>query len=58
MTHTNKKSELMLINHLCGPLWFWLAEGCVKREVEEVPPALANTVLASSNMKWAEASEG
>ncbi len=49
---------MLIYYHLCGPLWFWLAEGCVKSEVEEVPPALANTVLASSNMKWAEASEG
>ena len=32
--------------------------GCVKREVEEEPPALLNVFFASSNMKWAEASEG
>ena len=32
--------------------------GCVKREVEEDPPALLNVFFASSNMKWAEASEG
>ncbi len=32
--------------------------GCVKSEVLLFPPALSKTVLASSNMKWAEASDG
>lgn len=49
--------------HMCralwGPLWFWLAEGWVnKTAVLELPPALVSTVLASSNMKWADASLG
>lgn len=42
-----------------GPRWFWLAEGWVnKTAVLELPPALVSTVLASSNMKWADASLG
>ena len=43
---------------LCGPLCVVLAAGCVKSDVELVPPALFSKVLANSNMKCAEASLG
>ena len=32
--------------------------GCVKRDVLLLPPALVSTVLANSNMKCADASDG
>ena len=35
-----------------------MAVGWVNREVEDEPPALVRTVLASSNIKWALASLG
>ena len=35
-----------------------MAVGCVKREVEEEPPAFVRTVFASSNIKCALASLG
>lgn len=47
-----------MCNALWGPWWFWLVDGCVNRDVLLFPPALVKTVLASSNMKCAPASEG
>uniref|UniRef100_A0A182VK46 Uncharacterized protein n=1 Tax=Anopheles merus TaxID=30066 RepID=A0A182VK46_ANOME len=42
----------------CGPWWFCVVDACVKSEVAEVPPAFVSTFFASSNMKWALASDG